>query len=157
MCPGVLDSDLTDTNLIRKTKVIDRELSLLNVDIAALQETRLPENCSVREGSYTFYWQCYSKEQPRLHGVGFAIKNTLINSITTPIGISERIMTLRLNTKSGFMTIICVYGPTLTSPADNKSAFYEACITPADQNFYFEIQYLVLLYFRIFHKFSRYA
>ena len=126
MCPGFLDSDLTDTNCIRKTKVIDRELSLLNVDIAALQETRLPDNGSIREDHYTFFWQGYSKEQHRLHGAGFAIRNTLINSITTPIGVSERIMTLRLNTKSGFMSIICVYAPTLTSKADDKSAFYEA-------------------------------
>lgn len=37
---GVLDQDITNSNTIRKTSIMDRELSLLNVDTAALQETR---------------------------------------------------------------------------------------------------------------------
>ena len=80
----------------------------------------------LKEDNFTFFWQGLSKEQPRLYGVGFAIKNSLINSVTTPIGVSERIMTLRLNTESGFINFVCVYAPTLTSPSDDKSAFYEA-------------------------------
>ena len=39
MCPGVM-TDLQQINDARKTAVIDRELSRLNVDIACLQETR---------------------------------------------------------------------------------------------------------------------
>ena len=133
MCPGFQNQDLTNTNSVRKTKLIDRELSLLNVDIAALQETRLADNGSIREDHYTFFWQGYSEEQPRLHGVGFAIKNTLIDSVTTPTGISERIMTLRLNTKSGFTNIVCVYAPTLTSPSEDKNAFYDALQAAVDK------------------------
>ena len=42
MTPGFSDN-LQDVNAARKTAVIDRELSRLQMDIVALQETRLPE------------------------------------------------------------------------------------------------------------------
>ena len=34
---------------------ISRELKRLNIDIAALQETRLPSNGSLKEEDYTFF------------------------------------------------------------------------------------------------------
>ena len=55
MCPGLSD-DLRQIDDLRKTAVIDAELSRLNVDIAALQETRLAANGTLREKDYTFYW-----------------------------------------------------------------------------------------------------
>ena len=48
MCPGLSD-DLRQIDNLRKTAV-----SRLNVDIAALQETRLPANGTLREKDYTF-------------------------------------------------------------------------------------------------------
>uniref|UniRef100_A0A0B7BU24 Endonuclease/exonuclease/phosphatase domain-containing protein n=1 Tax=Arion vulgaris TaxID=1028688 RepID=A0A0B7BU24_9EUPU len=57
MCPGLVNLDPTKTKDIRKTAVIDRELERLQVDIAALQETRLPDCGSVKEKNYTFFWQ----------------------------------------------------------------------------------------------------
>lgn len=41
MLPG-LEDNLSKISDIRKTAVIDAELDRLNVDIAAVQETRLP-------------------------------------------------------------------------------------------------------------------
>ena len=55
MCPG-LSEDLPKINDSRKTAVIDRELLRLNIDIAALQETRLAGSGSLREQNYTFFW-----------------------------------------------------------------------------------------------------
>ena len=46
MTPGFSDN-LQEVNDARKTAVIDRELSRLQMDIVALQETRLPETGSV--------------------------------------------------------------------------------------------------------------
>ena len=48
MTPGFSDN-LQEVNDARKTAVIDRELSRLQMGIVALQETRLPETGSVRE------------------------------------------------------------------------------------------------------------
>jgi hypothetical protein len=48
MCPGLDTSDTTNGTGIRKTSIIDNELTRLNIDIAALQETRIKENGSVK-------------------------------------------------------------------------------------------------------------
>jgi len=56
MCPGLSD-DLQQIDDARKTAIIDRELSKLNIDIAALQEARLPSGGSLKEKDYTFFWQ----------------------------------------------------------------------------------------------------
>ena len=75
MCPG-LDEDLQKVTNARKTAIIDRELFRLNLDIVALQETRLSSFGSLKEKNYTFFWQGLEPEERRIHGVGFAIKNT---------------------------------------------------------------------------------
>ena len=80
MCSGLSD-DLQLINETRKTAIIDRELERLKIDIAALQETRIPSNGSLREKNYTFFWQGHELDDRRLHGVGFAVRNTLLCSI----------------------------------------------------------------------------
>ena len=54
--------------------MINNELCLLQVDIIALQETRLPESGIIRERDYSFFWQGKAADETREHGVGFAIK-----------------------------------------------------------------------------------
>ncbi|XP_066267498.1 craniofacial development protein 2-like [Branchiostoma lanceolatum] len=54
--PGLTDN-LKDIDDARKTAVINDELRRLNVDIAALQETRLADSGTLKEQDYTFYWQ----------------------------------------------------------------------------------------------------
>ena len=124
MCTGMCD-DLREVEDARKTAIIDRELLRLNVGIAALQETRLPASGSLREENYTFFWRGREPEQPRLYGVGFAVKNTLLHTIELPSGGTERLLSLRLNTASGPVTIFSVYAPTLNSPEDAKDQLYE--------------------------------
>ena len=48
LCPGHSDDpqQIDDT---KKTEIINRELKRLNIDIATLQETRLPPNGSLRQ------------------------------------------------------------------------------------------------------------
>ncbi|KAL4718556.1 hypothetical protein ACJJTC_011471 [Scirpophaga incertulas] len=89
---------------LRKTAVIDGELLRLNVMIAALQETRLPDEGSIKESNFTFFWKGKDASAVREHGVGFAVRNELLKSIETPKGVSERIMLLRLYTDCGFVT-----------------------------------------------------
>ena len=125
MCPGH-NSDPLSVNDLRKAAVIDKELSRLNIDVAALQETRLPEDGSLHERNYTFFWQGKSTEEARIHGVGFAVRNSLLSTITPPTGGSERLLTMRMTASTGPVTFISAYAPALTSTADKKDRFYEA-------------------------------
>lgn len=125
MCPG-LAADLQQIDDARKTKIIDRELARLNIDVAALQETRLAESGSLRESDYTFYWQGKPPDEPRQHGVGFAVRNSLTPFTEPPSSGTERLLTLRLSTSNGTANIICAYAPTLCSTPEEKDQFYEA-------------------------------
>lgn len=79
--------------------MISRELRKLHIDISALSETRLADEGQLKEekGRYTFFWKGKPENEPRIHGVGFAIKNSLVNYVyELPVGINERLMTIRL-------------------------------------------------------------
>ena len=114
----------------RRTAIVAAELARYNIDIAALSETRLPDNGSLTEegGGYTFFWQGLPLDAQRIHGVGFAVRSSLLKSIpTTPLGVSERLMTWRVPlAKSQHMTLLSVYAPTETSDELVKDQFYES-------------------------------
>ena len=124
-----LSQDLQDISDVRKTAVINDELKRLNVDIATLQETRLADSGTLKEKDYTFFWQGKSSDEPREHGVGFAVKNSLLNMVEPGSGGSERLLTLRLNTTEGSVTLVSVYAPTLSATSDVKDEFYESLAT----------------------------
>ena len=124
MLPG-LSQNLQDISDARKTAVINNELKRLNVDIAALQETRLADSGTLKEKDYTFFWQGKSSEEHRQHGVGFAVKNSLLNKVEPGSNGSERILTLRLNATEGPVTLISAYAPTLSASPEIKDEFYE--------------------------------
>ena len=107
----------------RKTAVINDELKRLHVDIATLQETRLPDSGSLKEKDYTFFWQGKNSNDPRQHGVGFAVRNSLLNTIEPGSNGFERLLTLHLNTMAGPITLISVYAPTLSATPDHKDEF----------------------------------
>ena len=52
-----LSDDLHQIDAARKTAIIDAELHRLDIDIAALQETRPANNGSLTEMHFTFFWQ----------------------------------------------------------------------------------------------------
>ena len=80
MMPG-LSQDLQDISNARKTAVINDELKRLNVNIATLQETWLANAGTLKERDYTFFWQGKSSNEPREHGIGFAVKNSLLSMV----------------------------------------------------------------------------
>lgn len=114
----------------RRTALIASELGRYSIDIAALSETRLPEVGSLTEegGGYTFFWKGLPANAPRIHGVGFAVRTSLLISLPDlPNSVNERIMTLRIPlAKHQFATIVSVYAPTLVSDDVVKDAFYSA-------------------------------
>ena len=119
-----LSASLQDIKDSRKTAVINDELKRLNVDIAVHQETRLEDSGTLKE-DYTFFWQGKSSNEPIEHGVGFAVKNTLLKVVEPGSGGSERPLTLRLNSTTGPVTPISVYAPTLSATPDTKDMYYE--------------------------------
>ncbi|KAL8592116.1 hypothetical protein ACOMHN_032586 [Nucella lapillus] len=103
----------------RSTALIARELARYRIDIAAISETRLEDEGSVTEpkGGYTFFWKGKGQDEDRIHGVGLAIKSTLLRKLPDlPTAINERLMKLRFSmNNSRHVTVISAYAPTLTS------------------------------------------
>ena len=108
-----LSASLPDIKDSRNSAVINDELKRLNVDIATFQETRLADSGTLKEKDYTFFWQGKRSNEPREHGVGFAVRNSLLRMVEPGSGGSERLPTLRLNSATGPVTLISVYAPTL--------------------------------------------
>ena len=112
----------------RRTAFVARELKRLDIDIAALSETRLLGEGRLCEegGGYTFFWKGYDLEHPRLHGVGFAIRNKILPKLTElPIGINERLMTVKFQTgDNSYATMVSAYAPTLDADDVVKEVFY---------------------------------
>ena len=76
----------------RRSAPISCELARYNIDIAALSETRLPEEGSLVEmgTGYISFWSGLPTIARRIHGIGFAVWNALLQSIQeSPIAIDE--------------------------------------------------------------------
>ena len=122
---------LRDTGLgaRRRTVLIACELARYSIDVAALSESRLPDEGSlVYMGTgYTFFWSGLPTFARRIHGVGFAARTALLQSTQeSPIAMDERLMTLPLPlAKNRFATLVSVYSPTLDSSDDVKDRFYD--------------------------------
>jgi len=79
--------------------LVAAELKRFSIDIAALSETRSADEGSLSEvgEGYTFFWKGLPSDERHIHGVGFAMRTTLLNKLPeTPIAVSERLMTLRV-------------------------------------------------------------
>ena len=106
---------LQDTGLGARccTALIACELARYSIDIAALNETRLPDEGSlvVMGTGYTFFWSGLPTVARHIHGVGFAVRTALLQSTQeSPIAIDERLMTLWLPlAKKRFATFVSVY------------------------------------------------
>ncbi|XP_047120608.1 craniofacial development protein 2-like [Schistocerca piceifrons] len=122
--PGC-DTPTDAAPIVRKAATIDRELLHLRVDVAALQETRLSGEGSLHEDNYTFFWKGREIGERCEHGVGFAVRNSLLSCCKPPKSIFERLTTLRLKTTSGPVTLISAYAPTMKAPPEVKDMFCE--------------------------------
>ena len=120
-----ISENLQDVSDSRNTAVIHNELLRLNVDIATLQETRLADSGARKENDYTFYWQGKGSGEHREYGVGFAVRNSLLSMIESGSNGSEQLLTLRLNTTAGPVTLVSVYAPTMSTTSDINDEFYE--------------------------------
>ena len=71
---------------------------------------------------YSFFWKEKAAEEPRIHGVGFIIKNQLISRLSEhPLGFSEHLMTIHLVLANSQMTtVVSAYAPTVDSQVECK-------------------------------------
>ena len=116
-----------DTRPERRTALIAKELDRYNIDIAALQETRLQGQGQLQEEKYTFFWSGRADER-REAGVALAIHNQIAKKLPSlPTGTSERIISLRVPVvNQRFLCVICVYAPTMLYSNEDKEAFYQS-------------------------------
>ena len=80
-----------DTLPERRTALIAKELSRYNIDIAALQETRIEGQGQVQESTHTFYWIGKTNER-RDAGMAFAISNEIAK---------------KLHSQHGYLSVLC--------------------------------------------------
>lgn len=114
----------TDNQPERRTALIAHELQRYKIDIAAITESRFSDEGSLTERGegYTFFWRGVAENQPRIHGVAFAIRTALLHQIPTT---NERLMQWRIPlTNSRYLSIINAYAPTLPSDENIKDQFY---------------------------------
>ncbi len=113
----------------RRTALLAKELARYKIDIATLSETRLANEGQLTEsgGGYTFFWSGRSTEERRESGVGFAIRNHLVQTLASlPRGINDRLMLVQLHLHDGkYAMLISAYTATLPNPEDVKDRFYE--------------------------------
>ncbi|KAL8561522.1 hypothetical protein ACOMHN_057216 [Nucella lapillus] len=81
------------------------------------------------KGLHVFFLAGKAPEKHRVHGIGFAVRNSLLCSIELPSEGTARILSLRLTTTSGPVNIMSVYAHTLCSAAEAKDEFYEGLET----------------------------
>ena len=111
----------------RATAIISRELENAHINICALSEVRREGTGNLIEKEYTYYWR--SGGDKKEAGVGFAVANTLSNVTLDILNISDRLMTIRMQLKSGnHLKLISVYAPTMQRSQEEKELFYLSLI-----------------------------
>ena len=125
----LLDRDDADRPQ-RRTALIRRQLARYNIDISALNETRLAGEGQLCEkgAGYTFFWSGRVSEERREAVVGFAVKTALVGKLAGPPKVvNDRLMTMKLphSYEITRVTIVSAYGPTMTNPEDVKDKFCE--------------------------------
>ena len=112
----------------RRSGLIAHELARLNINTAALSEIHFSEERCLREhgAGYTLYWSGKSREERRLSGVGFLIRDSIATKLTNlPINHFGRITSMRLSLSvQQHATLFSVYAPTLLTDLTAIDTFY---------------------------------
>ena len=84
----------------RQTALVAKALGRYDIDVTALGETRLPLHDSVAENGYAFFLGGREVAERREAGVGFAIKNSIVQCLEhEQTAINDLIITMRLPLK----------------------------------------------------------
>uniref|UniRef100_A0A8D9AY99 Craniofacial development protein 2 n=1 Tax=Cacopsylla melanoneura TaxID=428564 RepID=A0A8D9AY99_9HEMI len=126
----LLDSkSATTITTPRRTALIAKELNRYNIDIAAIQETHMKENGQLVETGegYTYIYSGCKPDEENYYGVAICVKTKLLsdNTVSKPVCVNDRLMHVNITEKGNTTTFICCYAPTLNSPEQQKTKFYE--------------------------------
>ena len=83
----------------RRSAFVVRELSQLDIDIAAVSEARFAEQSFLAKNGagYTLIWPEKNEDERRLSGVGCMIKTSVVKKLQNlPASYCDRLMSLRL-------------------------------------------------------------
>ena len=104
-----------------KFTLLLEELNGLNMNITGVCETRWDKEGLFRAEDHTIV---YSGNKKGANGVAIILDKRLGSSIDSHDAISDRIVTVKLDTKPAPLNIIQVYAPTSTSSEDEIELFY---------------------------------
>ena len=102
-----------------------RTLEKYDMDICGLSEVRWSGSGKERIGKYTLFYSGNSKGSE--YGVGIAVRERLVGSVTAWAPVNDRIIWLRFNAKNVPTTIVQCYAPHEERPTKEKDEFY-ACL-----------------------------
>ena len=113
---------------IGKAELCAKALDIYNIDVACLQETRLPEEkhftvaAPDSEQSYRVF--C-SPATPAGHGgVSIAIRSEWCNSVSRWRAVNDRLLLLTIDTSPIQLTVICACAPTNACSDATRREFY---------------------------------
>ena len=100
------------------------------LDILGVSETRWTGHGHFISEDFTVLHS--GREELHYQGVGIIIQKNSAKSLIGWKPVNERIITARFQIKHAKVTVVQVYAPTETSPAEEKDAFYEQLQTILD-------------------------
>ncbi|VDP62918.1 unnamed protein product [Heligmosomoides polygyrus] len=113
---------LNDGTLTGRSREVADLMKRRSMQVLCLQETRWKgaKAREIGEGVKLYY----NGEDTKRNGVGIAVAESLKDSVAAAQIINDRIMSLRLNTKEDYWTIMSVYAPQTGCSEHDKDDFY---------------------------------
>ena len=111
-------------NKAGKREEIETWMKKNNVQIVALQETRIKTNSRESRKEFTWYFSGENGRDTYTPGVGFVINNTYIQHVRDIEPINDRIIVLSLR-HTPDLTLISAYMPQAGRPSEEKETTYE--------------------------------
>ena len=110
----------------RQTTRVVMKMNRYGIDVAAINETRLPGYDSMEDRGCAFFWSGKSANERRDAEIGFALKKGISATLDKePSPVSDRLMSMRLFLqKESCATFICVYASTVTNSEKVKEQLY---------------------------------
>ena len=105
-----------------KLHLLCQEIDRLKMDITGLCETRWSGEGRFKIGDKTTFFS--GNEKGGYNGVALMLNNKLADSVTEFNPISDRIISLKIETKPVTLNIVQVYAPASSRPLEEADAFY---------------------------------
>lgn len=126
--PGVLRFGTWNIRTLYKPGALNNIIRMTNkykTEITALQEIRWPGNGNLKSENSTLFYSG-TNNQRHENGVGFIVKDTMINLVKKFEPISDRICYLQISGKVLDIVLINCYAPTESADYNTKDEFYDS-------------------------------